>query len=343
MSHVDPSKIMQVGMSFMTSKALLSAIDLELFTVLSGAQKTAAQIAERIQLHPRSHRDFLDGLVSIGFLQREGSGHDALYSNAPDAEMFLDKDKPSYIGGMLEMCNHRLYPFWGDLTTALKTGQPQNEIAKDGDQGDFFAELYADEERLGEFTRAMAGMQMGNFMALANEFDFSNFESMCDVGGASGALAAQVAMRHDNVRCTTYDLAPVAPLAKRALDAWGVSERVEVLSGNFFEDDLPTADIITMGNILHDWNEEQKLVLMKKAYDALPSGGAFIAIELIIDDERRENTMGLMMSLNMLIETPGGFDYTHAQFDAWAKEVGFDRTEVRPLTGPSSAAIAWKI
>ncbi len=341
MQQVDPSKIMQIGMGFMTSKVLLSAIELELFTVLAGQQKSAAQLADRLRLHPRSYRDFFDALVSVGFLQREGNGPEALYSNAADADVFLDKNKPSYIGGMLEMCNHRLYPFWGDLTKGLQTGEPQNEVAR-SENADFFGELYADEARLEEFMRAMAGMQMGNFMALADEFDFSNFGSMCDVGGASGALAAQVAMKHDQIACSTFDLPTVAPLARRSLEAWGVAGRVEVLEGNFFEDPLPKADVITMGNILHDWNEEEKLALLKKAYDALPSGGAFIAIELVIDDERRENTMGLLMSLNMLIETPGGFDYTASQFDRWAREAGFSHTEIRPLTGPTSAAIAWK-
>ena len=331
---------MDVGMAFMTSKTLLSAIELELFTVVANHPMTAAQIGERLALHPRALCDFLDGLVSMGFLRREGDGKEGVYSNAPDSNMFLDKNKPSYVGGILEMCNHRLYPFWGNLTDGLKSGKPQNEIT-DVD-GEFFAELYADEQRLEEFMHAMAGVQMGNFMMLPEVFNFSNFASMCDVGGASGALAAQVAMRHEGVACHTLDLPPVQALAKRALEAWGVSDRVEVLVGNFFEQDLPNVDVITMGNILHDWDEDQKIMLLQKAYDALPSGGAFIAIEMVIDDERRENTMGLMMSLNMLIETPGGFDYTAKQFDGWAKKVGFERTEVLPLTGPTSAVIAWK-
>jgi hypothetical protein len=331
---------MDVGMAFMQSKTLLSAIDLELFTVVANHPMTAAQIGQRLAVHPRALTDFLDALVSMGFLNREGDGTSGVYANAADADMFLDKGKPSYIGGMLEMCSHRLYPFWGNLTEGLKTGEPQNEITNS--EGDFFGELYADEARLEEFMRAMAGVQMGNFMMLAQVFNFSDFKSMCDVGGASGALAAQVAMKHEGVACHTMDLPAVTPLAKRALEAWGMNGRVEVLTGNFFESDLPKVDVITMGNILHDWNEDQKVMLLQKAYDALPSGGAFIAIEMVIDDERRKNTMGMMMSLNMLIETPGGFDYTGAQFDAWAKKAGFERTEIRPLTGPSSAAIAWK-
>lgn len=323
----------------MASKTLLSAVELELFTVLATEPKTAAQVGQRLSLHPRSVTDFLDALVSMGVVQRKGQGETASYTNAPDTEMFLDKNKQSYVGGMLEMANHRLYGFWNNLTVALKTGEPQNEATVGRD---VFAEIYADEARLEEFLRAMAGVQMGNFMALAGQFDFSKFESMCDVGGASGALAAQIAMRHPNIKCATFDLPPVGPLATRFLTAVGVADRVEVLEGSFLEGPLPKADVITMGNVLHDWDEEGKKVLLRKAYEALPSGGCFIAIEMIIDDERRVNTMGLLMSLNMLIETPGGSDYTASQFDGWAREVGFERTEVLPLTGPSSAVIAWK-
>lgn len=326
-------------MGFMASKTLLSAVELELFTALAVVPMTSAQVGERLALHPRSISDFLDTLVSIGLLERDGNGPAAQYRNAPAADFFLDKNKRSYIGGLFEMANARLYPYWAELTTALRTGEPQNE-AKKGE--DFFAKLYSSEARLEQFLHAMAGVQMGNFMALVRAFDFSRFRSMCDVGGASGALAVQVALNHPGVACATYDLAPVRPLAQRFVDAHGVSDRVRVLVGDFFNDPLPAADVITMGNILHDWDEASKKMLMKKAFDALPSGGAFIAVEMVIDDARRANTMGLLMSLNMLIETPGGFDYTPSQFDGWARIAGFSRTEVIPLAGPASAAIAWK-
>jgi hypothetical protein len=121
-----------------------------------------------------------------------------------------------------------------------------------------------------------------------------------------------------------------------------MTARITVLSGDFFQGELPKADVITMGNILHDWNLEKKKLLIQKAYDALPEGGAFIAVENLIDDARRENAFGLLMSLNMLIEFGDAFDYTAADFRDWCAEAGFSRFDVIPLAGPTSAAVAYK-
>ncbi len=338
--HVTPAHIMQIGLGFWASKTLLSAVELELFTIVASAPMSAAQIGDRLGLHPRSLHDFLDALVALKLLDREGDGVKAHYRNTKEGAMFLDKKSPAYVGGILEMANSRLYGFWGSLTEALKTGQPQNEM-KHG-KGSPFETLYADESRLEQFLRAMQGIQMGNIMALAEKIDFGKYGTHCDVGGANGTLASIVAKRHPKLASTTFDLPPVEPIAKRHVEAMEMSSRVKVVSGDFFRDPLPKADVITMGNILHDWDLEQKKMLIKKAYDAVNPGGMFIAIEAIIDDARRENAFGLLMSLNMLIELPGGFDYSGAQFDAWCREAGFARTEIIPLAGPSSAAVAYK-
>jgi hypothetical protein len=336
----NPEHILQVGMGFWASKTLLSAVELELFTQLSGRALTAPEIAERLHLHPRGRDDFLDALVSLGLLDREGDGHDALYSNTPDTATFLDKNSPAYLGGVLEMAGARLYGFWGSLSEALQTGQPQSEI-KSGAQG-FFEGVYSDPAQLEVFLDAMHGFQIGAFSALCSTVDLSGQTSFCDIGGANGGLSAMVASANPHLTGITFDLPPVAPVAAKALAAHGVADRVTTAQGDFFVDSFPSADVYFMGNILHDWDEEQKLVLISKAFESLPAGGLLVAIENVIDDDRRANTFGLLMSLNMLIELPGGFDYTGAQFDRWCRTAGFDRTEVRHLVGPTSAAIAYK-
>jgi hypothetical protein len=336
----DPSHIMQVGMGFWGSKTLLSAVELELFTKLGGDGMTATQIAEALGLDARAIPDFPDGLVALDLLDREGEGTDALYRNTEAGAVFLDKASPAYIGGILEMANARLYGFWGDLTEALQTGNPQNEIKHTGKA--MFEELYSDKARLEQFMNAMAGISAGPFMALAEKFDFSKYETLCDAGGATGQLSIIVANRHPHMRCTSFDLPVVEPIATRNIEAAGLSDRVKAVGGDFFADPLPDADVITMGLILHDWNLENKMHLVKAAYDALPEGGAFIAIENIIDDARRENAFGLMMSLNMLIEFGDAFDFTGSDFAGWCKEAGFKEIDVVPLAGPTSAGIAYK-
>ncbi len=332
-----------MGLGFWASKTLLTAVNLKLFTHLAEKGKlSGAQIKQQFgfKCTDRNVYDFLDTLTSFGFLQREGVLDTAQYSNAEETGIFLDKKKPSYIGGILEMANNRLYPFWADLEAGLTSGLPQNE-SKHGTH-DMFATLYESPERLKEFVHAMSGIQMGNFMQFAQQFEFDNYKTLTDAGGAGAMLSIMVAKHQPHMQCTSFDLPAVNAVAKDNISQFSLSERVKTADGNFFKDPLPAADVVVMGNILHDWNEEQKLQLMNKAFEALPEGGAFVAIENVIDDERRKNSFGLMMSLNMLIETGTGFDYTFKDFSGWARTVGFKTTRLMPLTGPSSAAIAIK-
>jgi hypothetical protein len=339
-SEPDPSHIMQLGMGFWASKTVLSAVELQLFTHLGSESMTGEDLGARLHLHPRATYDFLDTLVALHMLERDGDGSDSRYRNTADTAVFLDKRSPTYIGGILEMAGARLYPFWGDLTEALQTGKPQNEIKRTGKA--MFEELYSDPARLEQFMEAMQGVSLGNFHALAEKFDFSRYTTVCDVGGATGQLCTILAERHPHLRCTSYDLPVVAPIAEKAIAAAGLSDRVAVASGDFFADPLPSSDVITMGLILHDWNLDRKMHLIRSAYEALPDGGAYIVVENLIDDARRENAFGLMMSLNMLIEFGDAFDFTGSDFSEWCREAGFRDVEILPLTGPTSAGIAYK-
>ncbi|NNF59585.1 MAG: methyltransferase [Rhodothermaceae bacterium] len=335
-----PDHIMQTATAFWASKVLLTAVEFDLFSTLGSGAMTANALGGALGIHPRGRFDFFDALVALGFLERDGDGAEGRYRNTPATAAFLDKNSPSYIGGMPEMLNARLFGFWNGLGEALRTGEPQNEIKHHGKP--MFEELYAEEARLGQFLEAMTGFQAANFQMLAERFDFSRYQTMTDVGGALGLMSVIVGQRHPHLRFTTFDLPPVAPLAERHIESVGMDDHITVVSGDFFEDDLPPADVVTMGNILHDWNLEKKKMLIGKAYAALPEGGALLAVENLIDDARRENAFGLLMSLNMLIEFGDAFDYTFADFQGWCREAGFTRFEKLPLAGPTSVAIAYK-
>jgi len=337
---VSPARIMEVGMAFWPAKVLLSAIELQLFTKLGRASMTGAELQEALRLHPRANPDFFDTLVALKFLDRDGNGPVARYRNTEETALFLDRNSAQFMGGFLEMANSRLYRFWGDLTEALQTGGPQNEIKHSGTS--MFDELYSTPERLEAFMDAMSGISAANFEAFADQFDFSRYRTMCDVGGATGQLSMLTARRHPHLLCTTVDLPAATAIAKRKIDAAGLAERVSAQSLDFFAEPLPKADVITMGMILHDWNLEKKMHLVRAAYDALPPGGAFVVIENLIDDDRRTNAFGLMMSLNMLIEFGDAFDFTAADFAGWCRQAGFRSTEVIPLAGPASAGVAYK-
>ncbi len=337
-----PENIMKIGTGFWASKILLAAVNFQLFTKLA---LTKAMSASEIKVHldfkctDRNVYDFLDALTGFGFLQRQGILDKAVYSNGIDTDTFLDKNKPSYVGGMLEMLNNRLYDFWGDLEEGLLTGMPQNETKR---SIDFFGIIYNDPKKLKEFVNAMSGIQMGNFIAFAQKFDFSKYKTLTDVGGSAGLLSLMVAKYQSHMICTSFDLPQVEPVAQATIQQFHMSDRVKTASGDFFATPIPKADVVVMGNILHDWDEENKILLMKKAYEALSPGGALAVIEGIIDEERVHNVFGIMMSLNMLIETGTGFNFTFTDFNNWAKVAGFQSTEIIPLAGPSSAVIAYK-
>lgn len=333
---VTPENCMKLGLGFMASKTLLSAIELGVFTTLADGPKTAEQLTAELSLHPRSALDFFDTLVALGMLERE----DGIYRNTPETDHFLVRGKLSYIGGLLEMANERLYKFWDSLTDGLRTGQPQNEV-KTGGAG-LFETLYNDPERLRLFLGAMTGLSMGASRGIAEKFPWKDYQTVVDVGGAQGGLLVQVCLAHQHLRGSNFDLPVVGPIFEEYVATNGLSDRLSFLPGNFFDDPLPTADVITMGHILHDWNLDEKRMLLDKAYAALPPGGALIVFEALIDDERRQNAFGLLMSLNMLIETPGGFDYTGKDCSEWMKQAGFSSTRVEHLAGPDSMVVGIK-
>ena len=265
MEPLDPARILEMGLAFWPSKTLLTAIELGVFTELAKVPLTADQLRQRIGIHERSARDFFDTLVALRMLDRDGDR----YSNAADVDAFLDKAKPSYAGGLLEMANTRLNPSWGNLTEGLRTGEPQNEAEADED---FFGVLYSDPARLREFARAMTAVSMGSAVAIASKFPWQNHKTFMDIGTAQGNVPVQVA----------------------------------------------------------------------RNFPHITGGGALIVYEAIIDDDRRENAFGLMMSLNMLIATSSGFDFMGADCRGWMAESGFSHSYVEPLTGNESMVVGIK-
>jgi hypothetical protein len=327
--------IMQLAFGFAATKTLFSAVELGVFRELVRGPASADELRERLGLHSRSTRDFLDALVALNMLERE----DGRYSNAPVTAEYLDPAKDGYVGGILEMFNQRLYTFWGALTEALRTGEPQNEV-KSGT--DLFGDLYADPARLRGFLEAMTAMSMPAAAAIAEKFPWEDYGTFADIGTAQGRMPVQLGMSHAHLRGVGYDLPTVRPIFEDYVAKHGLQDRIQFHTGDFFTEPLASADVLIMGHILHDWGMEDKLRLLRKAHDALPEGGALIVYESLIDDDRRRNVQGLLMSLNMLIETPAGFDYTGADCQEWMRQTGFSSSRVEHLAGGESMVIGMK-
>lgn len=333
---VTPEHILQTGMAFWASKTLLSAVELGVFTELTAAPLSADELGMRLDLNERARRDFLDALVSMGFLHRtEGK-----YENTAETALFLDRKKPSYLGGILEMSSVRLFGFWANLTDGLRSGKPQNEV-RNGQPG-LFEVLYSDPDRLEGFLGAMTGLSHPANVQIARQLPWKKWNSFVDVGAAQGDLAVQIITANPHLKGIGFDLPPVQSIFEKYVAKAGVSERLMFTSGDFFNQQLPKADVVLMGHILHDWDLPTKRMLIAKAYDALPSGGALVVYDAIIDDDRRQNTFGLLMSLNMLIETHGGYDYSGDECAGWMRQAGFGTISVHHLAGPDSMVVAIK-
>jgi hypothetical protein len=328
-------RIFSLGHAFRASKALLSATELGLFTVLAEGPLDRDHLTTRLGIAERGARDFFDALVALGLLQRDEAGR---YSNVPEADLYLDQRKPTYVGGELEHYSRYVYSHWSRLTEALKTGQPQSGERAAG----HYPALYRDPAALAGFARGMTGGTLPVAAALAEKFPWRDYRSLVDLGTAQGALPVTIAKAHPHLLAGGFDLPPLQPLFEAYANEHGLSERVRFLPGDFLADALPSADVLVFGRVLHNWDLQTKRLLLQKAHDALPAGGALLVYERLIDDERRTNAAAMLASLNMLVMTAGGFDFTGRDCIGWLHDAGFSGMRVEPLTAELAMIVASK-
>jgi hypothetical protein len=316
--------ILELGYAFRGAKALMSAVELGVFTALADGPLDGEALRRQLDLAERGTRDFFDALVALGLLHRDGGGR---YANAAAADLHLDARKEGYVGGLFENLNAREYPLWATLTTALRTGRPQTGFERVA----HFVPLFADPQRLAFFVKAMTGASLAPAKALAAKFPWDGYETFVDVGTAQGCVPVQIALAHPHLTGAGFDLPILGATFERYVKERDLSGRIRFVPGDFFVDPLPAADVLIMGRVLHNWDLPRKRMLLQKAHAALPPGGALIVYERLIDDARRASSTGLLSSLNMLIMTDGGFDFTAADCIAWMRDAGFRDSRCEPL------------
>lgn len=341
-SELSPSRLMKLGFAFTASRTLLSAVELGVFDTLEeqGAL-TCEQLRDKINLHERVMPDFADALVALDVLQRDGDDTvTALYRNSAEASAFLTRGGDTSMQAILVMGGRRLYGFWNGLTDALRTGGMQNE-ARDSEQN--YEKMYETKEAVAAFQSAMRRRHLPAHRALARKFNMKRYNTVLDLGGGLAQLACELTREHEHVTVTSLDMPAVTELARDSVQEEGQSRRVVCVSGDFLDEKaLPRADVVVMSTVLHGHGLEEKLLLIRKAYDVLRDGGALIVLESLIDDARRTGVEALLMSLNMVIETPGGFDFSAKQFKLWAEPIGFQSFDVIELAPPLAATVAYK-
>ena len=327
---MSPDYIIETAFAFRKAKALLSAVELGLFETLAKCPQNAEQLTVQLGLKGRGARDFFDALVALKLLNRDADG---CYVNAPDCSVYLDPGQPTYIGDLLEYLNARMYQTWGLLTPALLQG------AQCGPASAGFVDFYKDQATFDIFLKGMTGGSRLAAQALAKLFPWESYNTVIDIGTAQGCVPVEIARAHPHLTGGGFDLPEMQAAFSTYVRARGLDKRLTFHSGNFFEDPLPSADVLIMGRILHDWDLSQRRLLLDKAYGALPKKGVLIVIESFIDDSRRVFAHCLLASLNMLIQTEGGSEFTARECMTWMREAGFNATNIIPLTGAQAAVI----
>jgi ketosteroid isomerase-like protein/SAM-dependent methyltransferase len=329
-------RILRLGLGFWNAKALLVAVELGVFTELAAQPLDAETLRVKLGLHDRGAHDFFDALVALNLLDRENG----LYCNTPTSAAVLDEsNRERYLGDVLRLMDDH-YRSWGNLKSALETGLPQNHA--EGGNGELFDVLYAQPELLRKFLRAMTAGALDASLALAERFPWTKHATVADVGCAEGGLLSRVLRRHPHLSGIGFDRPPVGPIFAETVERFGLVDRMRFVAGSFFTDPLPSADVIVLGHVLHDWDLETKRMLLEKAYKALPDGGTVVVYEFLIDDDRRHNVAGLLMSLNMQVVSAGGFNYTGADCVGWLSDAGFRDCYVEHLCGPDSMVVGTK-
>lgn len=330
MESVDPLDIMLSSWSFMQTKILQAAIEIDVFTPLSKRPMTEPELSAELGLHPRGSRDFLDTLTAMRLLERDD--HER-YTTTPDTERYLSQEQRTYLGGFVDMTAQFLSVAFDDLVETLRTGKAHGEDAN----GEVpFAQIWRDPMALEFFLSGMDAMTGAVGPELAKAVDWSRYNFFADCGGARGNLAATIALAHPHLRGVVFDLPPLAPFFEQLSTDRGVADRLAFQPGDFFTDELPEADVLIFGNSLHDWSEEQRRGLVKRAFNSVRPGGVLLVYDPMLDPERRRLD-NLILSMFMLVSSPGGCEYTPNECAGWMVDSGF--TEVTSMSLPAKETL----
>jgi SAM-dependent methyltransferase len=344
---ISPDAIFQIATGFWASKALMAAVELELFTKLSGGkQMTLKELQQTLEMEERPTDVFASALASLGLLQvTKKKDGERLFANSPVSEIFLDKSKDSYMGDIISMFDKRLYKAWDKLVGSLKSNKPVNP-ADGGGAETIFDQAKSKQaiEEIQKFTHAMHGVSIGPAMQLPRIYDFSKHRRMMDIGGGSGVYAIQVVKSNAHITATILDLEPVCQVAEQYIKMHNLQDKINTKPFDFFKEDIPKGyDIAFLSHILHDYNEEKGTALLKKIYNSLADDGVVVISEWLLNDEKTGPAASALMGLNMVVESYGGKNYSYAEIADMLKQAGFKNTEKRPLAGPAEIVIGYKV
>jgi hypothetical protein len=364
--HISPDPIFQMATGFWVSKTLMTAVELELFTKLSGNRGVNIKELQGILgMEQRPTEVFATALVSLGLLKLSNAvspppssssigdvnNNNRLYSNSELADKFLDKNKPTgYMGDFIIMLDKQFYDRWGRLVEALKNNSPVERAGSQDVQsvGSMFEQAKnnqaSTEAQMQMFTHAMYGVSVIPAQALTKVFNFSEHKKMMDIGGGSGVYAIEAVKENPNMSATVIDLEPACNVANEYIKKFHLQDKIRTEALDFFKQDLPTdCDVALLSHIIHFLDEEKDKILLRKIYHSLPEqNGVVLISEWLLNDEKTGPIPSAMLSLTMIVDQPVGRNYSFAEVSKMLTDVGFTNIERRPLAGPAEVVIGYK-
>ncbi len=332
----DPGVVLDLLEAFRRSKTMFAAVSLGVFDALADRPLSLDQISTGLDLDRDAAERLLDACVGLGLLAREGGS----YQNTPASASYLCSNSPDRLTGYINFSNQVSWNLWSHLEDAVREGTHRWKQAYGWD-APIFSSFFKDDFAKREFLMGMNGQGRISSPRVVSAFDLGRFTRLVDLGGATGHLAIAACKRYPNLRATVFDLAEAVPLAREMIDTSGVGDRIEVVAGDFFNDPLPEADLFALGRIVHDWAEAKIPLLLKRIYDRLPSGGALLIAEKMLNPEKDGPRWAQMQSLNMLTCTEGK-ERTLDEYEAILNRVGFVDVQGCVTPTPLDAILAFK-
>jgi acetylserotonin N-methyltransferase len=332
----DPATIIELIEAFRRSKTMFTAVAMGIFDLLVNRPARAQDLASELHVNEGGLCRLLDGCVGLGLLTQDNG----VYSNSELATVYLCRSSPRSLAGYIRYSDSALYPLWGKLEEAVREGSPRWQQVF-GSEGPIFAHFFRTDEAMRDFLAGMHGFGLLSSESVVNSFDLSRFRRLLDLGGATGHLAIAACRRYPELRAVVFDLTPVIRIAQDHVAGIPESGRIDLVSGDFFSDPLPDADLCALGRILHDWSEYKIRRLLEKIHRALPAGGGLLIAEKLIDKDKSGPVSALMQSLNMLVCTEGK-ERTLEEYSLLLNETGFTEVRANQTGRPIDAIFALK-
>ena len=323
MNKPDAAPILDLIHAFRWSKTMFTAVSMGIFERLHETPARVGELATALGAQADALEALLDGCAALGLLRKR----DGVYENSPLSETYLCAGSPDTLRGYIRYSDEALYPMWANLDAAVREGT-HRWTQTFGLEGPIFSHFFRTDEAMRDFLRGMHGMGMLTSPQVVAAFDLSRFERLVDLGGATGHLTIAACERYAGLRGVVFDLPRATAMAREQVAQSAAADRMEVVAGDFFEDELPEADLYAAGQVLHDWADEKIHALLRKVFVRLPAGGALLIAEKLLDVDGVGPLPANMQSLNMRVVTEGK-ERTLGGYERLLRQAGFGRVDDR--------------